>query len=112
MQDALPPSRPFSKVEQPSTAPLFFAALGNARRWGMVKMLADGRALTATDVATAMKGDFDGISKHLRILRRAGVVRSQRGQDRRVELFYIPAGNRPESGVLQWGIVRLDLREQ
>lgn len=107
-RSALPPGRAFS-AEQPSTAPGFFSAMGNPWRWQMVKMLADGRALTATDVAGVLKRDFDGVSKHLRILRRAGVVRSRRGADRRLELFFIPQANRPEPGILEWGMVRLDL---
>lgn len=53
-------------------------------------MLAGGRALTATDVA--------------------GVVLSRRGEDRRLERFFIPQANRPEPGILEWGIVRLDIR--
>jgi DNA-binding transcriptional ArsR family regulator len=105
----LPPGRAFA-AEQPSTAPRFFAALGNPWRWKMVKMLADGRALTATDVAGVLKRDFDGVSKHLRILRAAGVVQSRRGKDRRLELFFIPQSNRPEAGILEWGMVRLDIR--
>lgn len=76
----------------------------------MIKMLADGRALSATDVARVLKRDFDGVSKHLRLLRRAGVVQSRRGTDRRLELFFIPEANRPEPGILVWGFVRLDIR--
>lgn len=107
---ALPPGRAVSKERGPSTAPGFFAALGNPLRWQMIKMLADGRALSATDVARVLKRDFDGVSKHLRLLRRAGVVQSRRGTDRRLELFFIPEANRPEPGILVWGFVRLDIR--
>ena len=70
-------------------------------------MLADGRAMSATDVAAILKRDFDGVSKHLRILRAAGVVRSQPGADRRVLAFDIPEANRPEPGVLVYGFIRL-----
>ena len=107
---SLPPGRALSSTAGDGNAPDFFAALGSPWRWRMLKMLADGRALSATDVSRAMKRDFDGVSKHLRVLRQAGVVHSQKGMDRRLELFYIPQENRPEPGVLQWGFVRLDLR--
>lgn len=73
-------------------------------------MLADGRAMSATDVARVLKRDFDGISKHLRVLRQAGAVHSQRAeQDQRVELFYIPQESRPQPGVLKYGFIRLEL---
>ncbi|MEQ1752180.1 MAG: hypothetical protein ABL974_22355, partial [Prosthecobacter sp.] len=66
---------------------------------------------TATDLASVMKRDFDGISKHLRVLRRGGVVQAMSGKDRRLIYFYIPKANQPEPGVLDYGKVRLDLRE-
>lgn len=94
-----------------STAHLFFAALGNPLRWEMVKMLADGRAMSATEVARVLKRDFDGISKHLRVLRSAGVVRSRPGDDQRVVVFEIPEANRPEPGVLVYGFIRLTLSD-
>ena len=99
-----------SETIPPSTAPAFFAALSNPVRWHMVKMLVDGKAMSASQFATELKRDFDGLSKHLRVLRDAGVIRSQPGEDGRFQMFDIHAENRPEPGVLQWGIVRLDLR--
>ncbi len=74
-------------------------------------MLADGRAMSATDVAGILKRDFDGISKHLRILRAAGVVRSRPGEDRRVAAFEIAEANRPEPGVLVYGFICLSLAQ-
>ena len=66
--------------------------------------------MSATHMAKALKRDADMVSKHLRVLRRAGVVRSQRGDDERMKLFYIAAEHRPEPGVLVWGSVRVDVR--
>lgn len=58
-----------------------------------------------------LKRDFDGVSKHLRVLRSGGVVRSMTGKDRRLIYFYIPRANQTEPGLLDYGTVRLDLRE-
>lgn len=74
-------------------------------------MLADGRAMSATEVAGVLKRDFDGISKHLRVLRSAGVVRSRPGDDQRVVVFEIPEANRPKPGVLVYGFIRLTLSD-
>ena len=100
----------FVPRKDPAVTARFFAALGNEQRWEMVRKLADGRAMSATHMAKALKRDADMVSKHLRVLGRAGLVRSQRGDDERMKLFYIPAENRLEPGVLVWGIVRVDLR--
>jgi DNA-binding transcriptional ArsR family regulator len=101
-------SEAVAELLRPSAAPAFFAALGNPLRWQMVKLLRDGGAMSASQMAKLLSRDFDGVSKHLRVLRQAGVVRSQPGEDRRVEMFYIAEENRPQPGVLQWGTVRLD----
>lgn len=97
-------------VVPPSNAPRFFAALGNPLRWEMVKLLVKHGPMSATQVAGLLKRDFDGVSKHLRVLREAGVVRSVAGEDRRLVFFAIPAVNQPEPGLLDYGTVRLDLR--
>ena len=76
----------------------------------MVKLLVKHGAMSATQVAGLLKRDFDGVSKHLRVLREAGVVRSVAGKDRRLAFFAIPAVNQPEPGLLDYGTVRLDLR--
>ena len=98
----------FVPRRDPLVTARFFAALGNVQRWEMVKRLADGRAMSATHMAKALKGGADMMSKHLRVLRKAGVVRSQRGDDERMKLFYIAAENRPQPGVLEWGSARID----
>lgn len=73
---------------------------------------ADGAARTAVRVSTGddAKRDFDGVSKHLRVMRTAGVVRATPGEDRRLLFFAIPVVNQPEPGLLDYGTVRLDLR--
>lgn len=90
-------------VAPPANLPDFFAALGNPLRWEMVKMLSSGRAMSATEVAAALHRDFDGVSKHLRVLREAGVLRSRAGEDKRLALFFIPEASRRLDGVLDYG---------
>ncbi|MBI5773000.1 MAG: helix-turn-helix transcriptional regulator [Verrucomicrobia bacterium] len=84
------------------------AALGSPWRLAMVRWLADGRAMTASEFAEKFGRDFDGISKHLRVLRAAGVVASKRhADDARCECFHIPAVFRPEPGVVDYGFCLL-----
>lgn len=86
-----------------------FAALGNPLRWSIYQMLADGRVMSASEVAAVVKRDFDGVSKHLRLMRAAGVLASKRGEDRRLELYFIPETIRRADGVVDLGfcVIRL-----
>ena len=87
-----------------------FGALNNPLRWKMMKVMADGTMLSATDAAKAFGRDIDGVIKHLRILRDAGLVSTQYGeQDRRFILYYIPQASRPQPGVLDFGFCVLYL---
>ncbi len=83
------------------------AALGNALRWEIFQMLADGSALHASAVAKRFDRDFDGISKHLRILRSAGLLKSRRAADKRVEKYFIPAEFRRTPGQIDLGFCLL-----
>ncbi len=87
------------------------SALGNELRWEMLKLLADGSALHAAAVARHFDRDFDGISKHLRILRSAGVLKSKRSKDRRVEQYYVPNEFRQVHGQIDLGFCLFRLRE-
>ena len=80
-----------------------FSALGSKIRWPIIQLLADGTPRTATDLASAFKRDFDGISKHLRLMRDAGVVETGPGEDHRLLFYSIPAANRREPGMLDYG---------
>lgn len=108
-QDAPQPAPPLRAPTATASAPAFFAALGNPLRWDMLKHLMT-RPMTASEMATTLKRDFDGVSKHLRVLHRGGVVQTMHGKDRRHIFFYIPRANQPEPGVLDYGSVRLDFR--
>ena len=79
------------------------SALGNSLRWEIFQMLADGSSLHASEVANRFYRDFDGISKHLRILRAAGILKSRRATDKRVEKYYIPAEFRRIPGQIELG---------
>lgn len=84
-----------------------FAMLGNDLRWQMVRMLAGGGTRTASDLAAELGRDFDGVSKHLRLMREAGVLASQPGEDRRHTHYFIPAEFRHETGILDFGVCRV-----
>jgi len=111
MSDPTPPTNPATVPANAAPAPArpvpnfaqFFAALGNPLRWEMVRMIADGRALSASDVAKTVRRNFDGVSKHLRILERAGVVICRRGEDRRFGMYSVPDSVRRADGVLDYG---------
>ena len=124
MSDAATPPGPEEAVTNvtPSAAPVAgskgldpakaFAALGNPLRWSIYQMLADGRAMSASEVAAVVKRDFDGVSKHLRLMRDASVLASKRGEDRRLELYHIPERIRRADGVVDLGfcVIRLPHR--
>lgn len=72
-------------------------------RWSIFQLLANGNAMSASQVAAVVKRDFDGVSKHLRLMRAAGVLASKRGEDRRLELYHIPPALRRADGVVDLG---------
>ena len=96
---------------QPLNAIAVFEALGSKIRWPILLLLADGKPRTATDVASVLGRDFDGVSKHLRLLRAAGLVDWRVGEDRRLLLFSIPEKYRREPGVLDFGVCTVRLQQ-
>lgn len=104
MNDAISTSRVSSEPARQLNPIVVFEALGSKIRWPIIQLLADGTPRTATDVASVLKRDFDGVSKHLRLMRDAGVVDAKPGEDRRLLFFFIPPENRREAGVLDYGI--------
>ncbi|MEM7588375.1 MAG: metalloregulator ArsR/SmtB family transcription factor [Acidobacteriota bacterium] len=66
------PSRP-----APDPAPVF-AALGDSTRLELVSRLGDGRAHSIAQLTTGLGLTRQGITKHLRVLEQAGIVRSDR----------------------------------
>ena len=59
------------------TAPVF-AALGDATRASLAQRLAAGTAMSISRLAEGASMSRQAITKHLRVLERAGVVRSER----------------------------------
>ena len=58
---------------------------------------------TSQTSGTQAVADDDGVSKHLRVMRAAGVLASKRGEDRRLELYHIPESIRRVDGVVDLG---------
>ncbi len=84
-----------------------FAALGNPMRWQAMQLMAGGKAISATDLATAMHRDFDIASKHLKILRDSGAVGWMSGTDRRLRFYFIPRKYLLATGVVDYGFCTL-----
>ena len=69
-------------------APIF-AALGDATRLALVSRLSDGQAHSITHLTDGLGQSRQGITKHLRVLERAGIVNSNRvGRESR--FTYVP----------------------
>ncbi|HXE42264.1 MAG TPA: hypothetical protein VN516_04485 [Candidatus Baltobacteraceae bacterium] len=101
MADSTPPS----KAQLNPTD--IFSALSNDIRWQAMKLMADGTKIRATDLAAAVKRDFDNCSKHLTILRESGAVDWVYGEDRRMLFYFIPEKFRTEPGVVDYGFCQL-----
>jgi len=84
-----------------------FAVLASPLRWQILQMLKSGEALTASQMAAVVQRDFDGVSKHLRVMRDAGVLASQPGEDRRHTHYFLPEKFRREPGILDFGVCRV-----
>ena len=55
-----------------------FAALGDATRLALVTRLSDGRARSIAQLSGGLRQTRQGVTKHLRVLEQAGLVRSSR----------------------------------
>ena len=69
----------------------------------LLTFMAGGQALSASAAAQAMGRNFDGVSKHLRVLLDAGVVECRAGEDRRFGMYAVPEQVRRADGVLDYG---------
>jgi DNA-binding transcriptional ArsR family regulator len=80
-------------VEQSDPAPDLdgvFAALGDVTRRGILAQLASGEA-RISDLAEPLPISFEAVSKHVRVLERAGLVRREvRGREHYLELVGWP----------------------
>ncbi|MEM7020703.1 MAG: metalloregulator ArsR/SmtB family transcription factor [Pseudomonadota bacterium] len=61
-----------------------FAALGDATRLQLVNRLADGRPQSIAQLASGLDITHQGVTKHLKVMEKAGLVRAKRvGRERR-----------------------------
>jgi DNA-binding transcriptional ArsR family regulator len=70
-------SSPEANRAPADSAPVF-AALGDATRLELVSRLIDGQARSIAQLADGLSLTRQGVTKHLRVLERAGIVRSSR----------------------------------
>lgn len=79
-------SRKPTHTGQPAQAALF-AALGDKTRLALVAQLGAGRAASITELSAGRRITRQAITKHLRVLQKAGLVRCSRaGRESRFEL--------------------------
>lgn len=81
-----------------------FGILSNKVRRDVLKILMDGKPRTAPELAEMVGREFDGVSKHMRVMRAAGIVDAfYDPRDYRVLFFEIPERLRQVPGVLDLG---------
>ena len=81
-----------------------FKLLGNPLRWELMLLYADGRSMSATDVAPLVHRPFHIVLKHLRILRDGGLLQCiPSSEDARYLLYSMPGQWRPSPGVFNFG---------
>lgn len=98
-----PRSRSRAAARLQARAPVF-AALGDKTRLSLVAKLADGRPYSISQLTEGSRLTRQAITKHLRVLKRAGMVHSTRaGRERRFEF-----NPRPIAGMKEY----LDLVSQ
>ena len=56
---------------------VIFRALANINRLKIIKLLADGRNMSVTDIAENLKISFKGTSNHLALLKNLDVLEAQ-----------------------------------
>ncbi|HUB87024.1 MAG TPA: metalloregulator ArsR/SmtB family transcription factor [Verrucomicrobiae bacterium] len=88
----------------------FLAALANPVRWRILRALSAGEPLPVMEIARRVGRPDDTTSKHLVILKAAGLVKQGWGRLYRIEPAYQPVPGQP---VLEFGhaLLRLDKGE-
>lgn len=80
----------------------FTTVIGDATRWRILAELSKGQSLMVLEIARAIGRSATVVSKHLKVLRVAGVVEVGRGR-----MYQIVGPYRIESGILEFGYGRL-----
>jgi DNA-binding transcriptional ArsR family regulator len=83
------------------------SALGHTTRWKMLRELSAGEPRTIDEMAKVAGCSYDNASKHLGMLRKAGLVVQGRGRLYELPKSYLPAPGQP---VVDFGhcLLRLD----
>lgn len=71
-------TEPVMSAATVSEAAPVFAALGDPTRLALLERLGDGRPRSITRLAEGLEPSRQAVTKHLRVLERAGIVRSRR----------------------------------
>ena len=80
-----------SAVEAPRVDPrTLFSVLTHPIRLKLLKLLADGRGLSATEAASLMHRDIDIVIQHLRVLKNAGLLNWKPSEQDARFLFLLP----------------------
>ena len=61
-------------------------------------------------VARKLNRDFDGVSKHLKVMREAGVLCVLPGGDKRCAWYHLPKHCRCEPGMLNFGWCKISIQ--
>src|SRR5205085_6404318 len=87
-----------------------FSLLRNPIRLKLLKLLADGRLLTASEAASLLHRDIDIIINHLGLLKSAGLLEWKADEDdARFLHYYLRAVFRPEANLLNFGFCTIQL---
>lgn len=78
-----------SAVRTPKNPAPIFAALGDATRLTLVGRLVDGQPRSIAQLADGLDLTRQGVTKHLRVLQRAGIVKA-RTVGRESRFTYVP----------------------
>lgn len=96
----------------PSRPPLWplLTGLGEPVRWRILSELSAGEPLMVMEIAARLRRSADLVSKHLAVLRKAGVVEVGRGRLYQIPRRYLPT---PGERVLDFGhcLLRMDAPE-
>jgi hypothetical protein len=100
-----------SAVEAPGVDPrTLFSALTHPIRLKLLRLMADGRMLCASEAASLMHRDIDIVIQHLRVLKNAGLLNWKFSeQDARFLLYYLKPEWRPQPDVLDFGFCKIQL---
>lgn len=87
-----------------------FVVLSNPLRLKLLKLMAVGRPLSATEAASIMHRDIDIVIQHMRILRDAGLLTWKHSdQDARFLFYSLKPEWRTQPNILDFGFCRIDL---